>query len=169
MPVFRMYLSSNGFTYSLTERVCSSKFGPYNHNNLFFEQKLFFTKRKIIIEMYLFTEKNMKKSPRKVKMWQNSKTNFFIKLKNSKYYRTQKLQLWQNSECDKTQNLYKNLKLKIWKLKNKNVTKHRNLKFYKIKKKEMWPISKTKIWQHSKSQNMIKLKNYKCDKTQNVT
>ena len=33
MPVFRVFLPSNGFPYSLTERVYSSKFGPYNHNN----------------------------------------------------------------------------------------------------------------------------------------
>ena len=31
--VFRVLLPSNGFPCSLTERVCSSKFGSYNHNN----------------------------------------------------------------------------------------------------------------------------------------
>ena len=33
MPVFRVFCFSNGFHYSLTERMCSSKFGPYSHNN----------------------------------------------------------------------------------------------------------------------------------------
>ena len=31
--VFLVFISSNGFPYSLTERVCSSKFGLYNQIN----------------------------------------------------------------------------------------------------------------------------------------
>ena len=44
------------------------------------------------------------------------------KLKNSKYDKTQKLQIWQDSECDKTQ----------------NVTKLKNSKCDKIQQLKLW-------------------------------
>ena len=56
-------------------------------------------------------------------MWQNSQTQNVTKLTNSKFDKTQKLKMWQNSKnskFDKTQNMTK--------LKNKteNVTKLKN-------------------------------------------
>ena len=62
--------------------------------------------------------------------------------------------MWQNSGCDKTQNL------KIWQLNNPNMTKHINSKFDKIKKLD--------ILQSSKTQNVTWIKNSKCDKTQKL-
>ena len=84
----------------------------------------------------------MKNFTKKVKMWQNWKTQNLIKLKNSKCDETQKLQMWQNSECDETQ----------------NVTKLKNSKFYSRKVQN--------VTKHKKTHYVTKFKKMKCDKTE---
>ena len=74
---------------------------------------------------------------KKLKIWQNSKTQNVTKLKmgqNSICHKTQnvtQLKMWQNSKCDKTS-------------KSQSVTKLTKTQNVKKEKIQMWPSSKTK-------------------------
>ena len=95
-------------------------------NFFFLRPKTFFTKK---IHKTFFTIFFLSK---KVKMWQNSKTqnvkkfkNLNLKkLKNWQCDKTQKLKMWQNWKCDNS--------------KTQNVPKHKNSKHDKTQKLKMW-------------------------------
>ena len=83
---------------------------------------------------------------RKLKLWQDSKTQIVTKLK-----------MWQNSSCDKAQI---ETKLKLWQNynyeknykcdKTKIVTKLINSNYDKTPKLKLWQNSKLKLWQNLK-------------------
>ena len=86
-------------------------------------------------------------------MWQNSKTQIAMKLKNSYWLKTQ------NSKCDKINKKKQKNKNKLWQNKNSNCDKTQKLK--------LWPKSNC-----DKTQAVTKLKllqNSNCDKSQVVT
>ena len=74
-------------------------------------------------------------------MWQNLKPPNLTKLKNSKYEKTQKLQIWQYSECDKIQNV---TKLETWNLKNQKPKKWQNTETQTVTKLKTWNVTKLK-------------------------
>ena len=100
-------------------------------------------------------------------MWQNSKTQFFTKLKNSNCDETQiitklKTQIvtkLKNSNGDKTQ------KLKFWEPKNWNCDKTQKLKMWRNLKTQIVTkqTQKLKLWQNSKTQIVTKPKKSNCD------
>ena len=78
---------------------------------------------------------------------------------------TQKLKMWQNSKIQ----IETNAKKKLWqtKLKTQNKTKQ-NLKIQNVTKLKNASCEKTqklKLWQNSTTQIMTKLKNSNCDQT----
>ena len=109
-------------------------------------------------------------------MWQNSKTQNLTTQKLKIWLKkTQKLQIWQDSECDNTQNAtkLKTKNLKTQKTKNvtkhitQNVTKFKNLKCAKLKHSKCGKTQnvrektqKLKVWQNSKNKNVSKNLNW---------
>ena len=84
---------------------------------------------------------NSDKTP-KLKLWQNSKSLIVTKPKK-------KLNLWRNSNCDKTQTV---TKLKLWQNSNcdktQNVTKLKNSNWDKTKKTKCDKTHTLKLWQN---------------------
>ena len=81
-----------------------------------------------------------------------------MKFENSK---TQKVAKHRNSKCDKIKNL------KCDKTQNSNCGITQNSKYNNSKTQNVTKLKKIKMWQKSKTQNVMKLKNLKCDKTLN--
>ena len=91
------------------------------------------------------------------------------KLKNSKGEKTKEIELWQNSNCDKTQKTKCVTNPKLWgNLKTQNVTKVRKSNCDKSKKEKYKKYGKTqklKLWEISETQIVTKLAHLSCDKT----
>ena len=89
------------------------------------------TRRKISTDKICQTKKKFGEK-KKLSLWPNSKTQVVTRLNNSNYDKTQKLNLWQNSNCDNSK-LWQNSKTQILKTKknklwlNPNCEKTKNL------------------------------------------
>ena len=92
---------------------------------------------------------------KKLKLWQNSKTQ------NVKNLIVTKLKFWQNSNCDKTLNV---TRLKMWQ--TQFVTKLKTQILIKLKNSKCDKTQKLKVWQNWKTQLVTKLK---YDKSQFMT
>ena len=109
---------------------------------------------------------------KKLKLWQNSKTQIVTKLKNSNCDKTQIVK--KNSNCENTQIMtqLKNSKCD----KTQTMTMLNNSNCVKTKKTQILEknsncnktqtVIKLKLWQISKSQIVTQLKNSNCDNTQ---